>query len=161
MVVLRATAPISGVPIEGSSPLIGEMIGSSIVRFNESNSSFTDTSLINGNEYFYRIFTKDAHGNYSAPAFQVSGTPGLFGTGTIQGRVTHADTGCSLRDVVVQIIETGQSVTTKGNGKYTLSDDPADDHKVMAFKTGYVDQGKTVTVNAEETSALDFTLVPG
>ena len=63
--------------------------------------------------------------------------------------------------VPVRVTETGQSITTKGNGKYTLVDVPAGDHTVTAFKTGYlVLPGVSVTVQPGETSVVDFTLVP-
>lgn len=163
MVVLSGTATISDTPGEGSSPSVGDTIGSSNVAFTGSGSSFTDTGLTNGTQYFYRIFSKDLNGNYSTPGVEVSGTPGLFGTGTIQGRVTDADTGRGLRNVVVQIVETGRSVTTKGNGRYTLSDVPAGDYTVTAFKTGYAvgPVGELITVSTNETSVQDFTLEPG
>jgi len=164
VVVLRDTASISGAPDEGSSPSIDEMIGSSTVRFIGINPSFTDTGLTNDVEYFYRIFTKDVHGNYSTLGVEVSDSPATApaGSGTIEGKVTDADTGRGLRDVVVQIVDTGQSVTTKGNGKYTLSDVPSGSHTVSAFKTDY--EGpveESVTVNMNETAVQDFTLVPG
>ena len=101
------------------------------------------------------------HGNYSTSGIEVAGTPGLFGTGTIQGRVTDANPGRGLRDVVVQVIETGQSATTNGNGKYTLSDVPAGNYTVTAFKAGFLaPPGVSVAVQSGETSVVDFTLVP-
>ena len=101
------------------------------------------------------------HGNYSTSGIEVAGTPGLFGTGTIQGRVTDTDTGRGLRDVVVKLFNTEQSVTTKGNGKYTLSDVPAGGYTVTAFKTGYAGPvGEQVTLSAAETFVLDIVLIP-
>ena len=75
LVVLRNTATISDVPSEGSSPVLDSMIGTSVVRYISSGTSFVDTGLTNGQIYFYRIFAKDSNGNYSATGVQVSATP--------------------------------------------------------------------------------------
>jgi len=53
-----------------------------------------------------------------------------------------------------------QSVTTKGNGKYTFSDVPAGEYTVTAFKPGYVVSAEqSVTVDINETAVQNFTLV--
>ena len=159
LVLRKAATSVTEVPVEGSSPGINDSVGSGIVRHNTASTTFTDTGLTNGIEYFYKIFTKDMHSNYSTPGFEVSGTSGRIGTGTIHGRVTDAVTGRALRDVVVQI-ETGQEVTTKGNGTYTLNDVPAGEHAVTASKTGYLVGEEPVTLSAEETFVLDLVLIP-
>ncbi|MEE8060684.1 MAG: DUF2341 domain-containing protein [Gemmatimonadales bacterium] len=79
VVVLRNTATITDVPTEGSSPAVGATIGTSTVRYNLSSTSFTDTGLTNGTQYFYRIFAKDTNGNYAATGVEVSATPAVSG----------------------------------------------------------------------------------
>src|SRR3990172_7290009 len=72
VVVLRKAATITDVPVEGSSPAFDATIGTSIVRYNLSGTSFIDTGLTNGTQYFYRVFAKDPSGNYSATGVEVS-----------------------------------------------------------------------------------------
>ena len=74
LVVLRNTATISDVPAEGSSPAIDDTIGTSVVRYIASGTSFIDTGLID-TTYYYRIFAKDTNGNYAATGVEVSATP--------------------------------------------------------------------------------------
>ncbi|MBI2591786.1 MAG: fibronectin type III domain-containing protein [Candidatus Brennerbacteria bacterium] len=75
VVVIRATSLVTGVPTEGSSPAINDIIGNGIVRSTTTGTSLVDTGLTNGTAYFYRIFSKDTYGNYSATGVEVSGTP--------------------------------------------------------------------------------------
>ncbi len=77
VVVLRNTSPISDVPVEGSSPLLNTTVGAgnSVVRYISNGTSFADTGLTDGQIYYYKIFTKDSNGNYSATGVQVSVTP--------------------------------------------------------------------------------------
>jgi len=75
VVILSGTAAISDAPTEGEEPSVGNTIGSSTVVFTGSSNSFTDTGLTNSTQYFYRIFSKDLHGNYSTPGIEVSDTP--------------------------------------------------------------------------------------
>ncbi len=75
VLILRNTSSISNIPSEGSSPAVDSLIGTSIVRYTGSASPFTDTGLINGTTYFYRVFAKDIRGNYSPTGVEVSVTP--------------------------------------------------------------------------------------
>ena len=98
--------------------------------------------------------------DFSGSSLQTETACPRFPLGAL-GKVTDASTGRGIRDVVVQVTETGQSVTTKGSGKYTLSDVPAGDRTVTALRTGFlVLPGVSVTVETGETSVVDFTLVP-
>ena len=76
LVVLRNTATISDVPAEGSSSAIDDTIGTSVVRYIASGTSFIDTGLID-TTYYYRIFAKDTNGNYAATGVEVSATPSV------------------------------------------------------------------------------------
>jgi hypothetical protein len=98
VVILRNTASITDVPVEGSTPTVGDQIspGNSIVRYIASGTTFIDAGLTNGTLYYYRIFAKDTSGNYAdlgkqvsatanaaaAPNFQVAGTA-YTGTGAL------------------------------------------------------------------------------
>ncbi len=77
LVILRNTVTITAVPTEGSVPLVGDLFGTSVVRFTGTDSPFSDTGLTNGTLYYYRIFAKDTNGNYTALAStqEVSATP--------------------------------------------------------------------------------------
>jgi len=77
LVVLRNTASISDVPSEGSAPAVDSSVGTSVVRYISNGTSFIDTGLTGGTQYFYRIFAKDSNGNYSATGVQVSATPSV------------------------------------------------------------------------------------
>ncbi len=78
-VILRDTATIgsASIPSEGSSPEVDSLCSGTActVRYISNGTSFIDTSLTNGTEYFYRIFTKDTAGNYSATGVEVNATP--------------------------------------------------------------------------------------
>jgi hypothetical protein len=95
VLVLRNTATIGDVPTEGSTPAVDDPIGSSVVRYTISGTSFVDTGLTNGTQYFYRIFAKDIYGNYAATGIEVSTTPSSGFTMTT-GSYTGNGTGQSI-----------------------------------------------------------------
>src|SRR5712691_11450667 len=98
LVVLRKTATVTDVPVEGTTYSVGNTVGTSTVRYVSSSTTFTDTSLTNGTTYYYRIFAKDTSGNYSATGVEVSATPNpttTLGTGTNPGNVTLAPGGAA------------------------------------------------------------------
>jgi hypothetical protein len=86
LVVLRNTASIGDVPAEGSAPAVDSSVGTSVVRYISNGTSFIDTGLTGGTQYFYRIFAKDSNGNYSATGVQVSATPSV---GVTLGEVSN------------------------------------------------------------------------
>jgi hypothetical protein len=57
-------------------------------------------------------------------------------------------------------IDTGQSATTNRGGKYSTSDIPAGQHTATASIAGYTTETKPVTVVADQTTVVDFALVP-
>ncbi len=63
VLILRNTATIGDVPTEGSSPALNDPVGSSVLRYIASGTSFIDTGLTNGSQYFYLIFAKDSNCN--------------------------------------------------------------------------------------------------
>jgi hypothetical protein len=73
VVILRNTTTISDRPDEGGIYSQGSMIGSSTVRYVGVDGNpplppdFTDTELIGGETYYYKIFARDSCRNYSTP----------------------------------------------------------------------------------------------
>jgi hypothetical protein len=90
IVVLRGTALVTDVPTEGTGYLVGNAIGSATVACVVASPgvSCTDTGLSNGTAYYYKIFTRDVSGNYSATGVAVGpATPNVttLGTGSDPG----------------------------------------------------------------------------
>ena len=77
--------------------------------------------------------------------------------GTIIGRVT-AGQGQPLVEARVQVV--GQSLFTSASseGRYTLRGVPAGTVEVRVIRVGYVEQKKSITVAANATATLDFTM---
>jgi hypothetical protein len=73
--VLRSTASVSDVPVEGSTYATTTAIGSSVVACVGRQVSCIDTSLTPGTPYHYKIFTLDSAGNYSATGVVPTGSP--------------------------------------------------------------------------------------
>lgn len=66
VVILRNTVAFADTPVEGTTYVQGNTVGTSTVRYVGSLATFTDTGLTNGTAYYYRIFARDTCGNYSA-----------------------------------------------------------------------------------------------
>ncbi|MBX4188129.1 MAG: hypothetical protein KW793_03265 [Candidatus Doudnabacteria bacterium] len=79
LIILKNTSSISDAPVEGASYSVSDTIGSSTVIYVGSGTSLNDSGLVNDIVYYYKIFTKDASGNYSTGA-QLSATPSLTPT---------------------------------------------------------------------------------
>ncbi len=77
-VVLRKTdSAVGDIPTEGTTYPVGEFIGSSTVAcvVATPTASCIDTGLTGATAYYYKIFTKDTHGNYSASGVEPTGSP--------------------------------------------------------------------------------------
>lgn len=77
IVVLRDASAVADTPVEEATYSVGGTIGTSVVRcvVTPPTASCTDTSVVNGNSYHYKIFTKDNNGNYSATGVVPTGSP--------------------------------------------------------------------------------------
>ncbi len=78
IIVLRKTGGAVGdTPVEGSTYVVGNTIGSSTVAcvVAAPTASCADTGLVNGTAYYYKIFTKDSRINYSATGVVPTGSP--------------------------------------------------------------------------------------
>ena len=67
VVLRRAAAAVADVPAEGTTYIVGNTIGSSIVAcvVTPPAASCIDAGLTNDTAYHYKIFTRDANGNYA------------------------------------------------------------------------------------------------
>ncbi len=76
VVVLRDTVAVADTPVEGATYVVGNTIGTSVVRcvIAPPTATCTDTGLTNGTAYHYKIYAKDSNGNY-APGVVPSGSP--------------------------------------------------------------------------------------
>jgi len=83
--------------------------------------------------------------------------------GTISGTVTDFSTSQGLCQATVRVSRGSfeKLGETDQNGEYTIENVPAWPFwTIDAYKTGYVAQSTTTTVQSEETSTLDFALTP-
>ncbi len=83
--------------------------------------------------------------------------------GTISGTVTDSSTSLGLYQVTVRVSRGSfeKLGETDQNGEYTIENVPTWPFwTIDAYKTGYVAQSTTTTVQSEETSTLDFALTP-
>lgn len=66
LILRRDTLPVDGTPTEGTEYLVDDIIDSSTVRYVGSATTFTDTGLTNGTDYYYKIFSYDTYINYAS-----------------------------------------------------------------------------------------------
>jgi Carboxypeptidase regulatory-like domain len=90
------------------------------------------------------------------------GTPdGITGlaytpVGSVTGTVTDASAGAPIAGAIVSVA--GRSVTTGGDGSYTLSNLPAGNVSVTVSAYGYQSQTQAVTITANQTATLNASL---
>lgn len=75
IVLRRAGSAVSDNPIEGISYSTTSPSGNSTIACITSTSSCIDGTLDDGTTYYYKIFTRDAYGNYSQNGVTPSGSP--------------------------------------------------------------------------------------
>jgi iron complex outermembrane receptor protein len=81
-------------------------------------------------------------------------------TGTISGQVVDAETGDPMRGVNLLVVGSERGTATNAEGRYTLAL-PAGSYTLRASFVGYTATSRSVTVQAGQTSTLDFELQPG
>jgi hypothetical protein len=91
IVLRRTTSAVTDAPTEGATYSVGNTIGSSTVAcvVTAPASSCTDTGLSNGTAYYYKIFTRDANGNYSTGTVP-SGSPATPGQQTMSSAANQS-----------------------------------------------------------------------
>lgn len=77
VVLRRASSAVADVPVEGTTYVVGNTIGTATVAcvVASPTATCTDTGLTNGTPYHYKIFAKDSNGNYSATGVVPTGSP--------------------------------------------------------------------------------------
>lgn len=80
-------------------------------------------------------------------------------TGTIAGTVTNANTGMPIAGATVTV-DTGESDTTDSSGNYSIPNVSVGTHAVTASATGFQSQTQNATVNANQTTTVNFALSP-
>ncbi|MDF1563698.1 MAG: hypothetical protein P1V51_11690, partial [Deltaproteobacteria bacterium] len=91
VMILRNTASISDTPSEGSTHLQGGTLGSSYVQYVGLGTSHIATTLTNGQDYWFKAFSRDSNGNWSAGVQ----------TGPHQPAIGDSDAPCAAADLQV------------------------------------------------------------
>lgn len=85
-------------------------------------------------------------------------------TGSVEGRVTDADTGNSIPGVNVALegasLNEMRGTSTDPDGQYRLENLPAGTYELTFSIVGYGDEDRTITVDAGETTRQDVRLSP-
>ena len=87
------------------------------------------------------------------------GAPLAAQTGRITGVVTDSASKRPLVGSSIQVTQTGAVVAIKADGRYTVTGIAPGSYDLRVLLFGYAAQRKSVTVKANETVTLDFTLV--
>jgi TonB-dependent starch-binding outer membrane protein SusC len=85
------------------------------------------------------------------------GTAAAQATGSISGRVT-SEAGQPIEGAQVFLVGTTLGTRTAGNGRYTIANVPAAQHRVRAQMIGFRPEDQSVTVAAGQTATLDFSM---
>lgn len=97
-----------------------------------------------------------------APAFALllgtAMTARAQGTGTINGRVVDAENGQPISAAQVTISGTQLGRSTGDDGRFSLPNLPAGSKTLIVRRIGYQQQSRTVTLNANATITVDFSL---
>jgi hypothetical protein len=75
VIILRNTAAVSDAPADGNTYSTGGSIGTSDIVYAGNLQTYTDTSVTNGTGYFYKVFSRDTHNNYSTGSATGPHTP--------------------------------------------------------------------------------------
>jgi predicted CxxxxCH...CXXCH cytochrome family protein len=185
VLILRSTATISDAPTEGVTYVQGNTIGASDVRYVGALQTFTDLTVSNGTDYYYKIFAKDDCGNYDTGVETGPHTPAgvttTVGDGTDPsdadlcpgGLVTELDaftlqtsTGTDTVTAVEVTLAAGTAaglalveITNDGGGTVYGSDTPGSDVFTIVLGTN-IDVSTTLTQYKVRVTPLSHIAMP-
>jgi predicted CxxxxCH...CXXCH cytochrome family protein len=107
VVILRNTAAIVDRPTEGVVYAQNDTIGAATVRYAGTGLTFTDTGLLNGTDYYYSIFSRDACGNYAQGAATGPHQPVGASNGVVAGSGSATVNSCTR--ITVSATHTGDA----------------------------------------------------
>lgn len=76
--------------------------------------------------------------------------------GTIKGRVTNAEGGAPLHNVIITIVQLKRSVETDENGAFEIVDLPPGTYTALAHMEGFPDLARNVSIGSGQTATLNF-----
>lgn len=119
VVILRKTATIADIPVEGATYVANNTIGTSTVIYAGPLAAYTDLTAVNGTGYYYKIFAKDAYGNYSSTGMSAGpytpvGPTTTVGNGTAPPTPVYLAPGGLITDLdyFTLVTSTGTDVVT-------------------------------------------------
>src|SRR5437867_2365511 len=77
---------------------------------------------------------------------------------TVTGHVTDAATSKPIQGVRLQLVQTGQVITARNDGRYSFVNLGGGSYEIRVVAVGYGAEKKSVTVAAGQTATLDFAL---
>ena len=80
------------------------------------------------------------------------------GTGSVQGTVTFADDGAAVHGAVVLVVGSGLVALTAENGDFEIENVPSGTYEILAQREHLTAGRQTITVEAEHTTTVNFTL---
>ena len=133
LILRKAGSAITDAPTEGTEYSAPGTIGDSTIIYVNNGSSFTDTGLTNGTNYYYKIFAYDQYKNYASGA----------GTGPHQPFAPSIS--ITISDGTVEY-----GIVPKNTAKTTLSSDmpPSGDMQTVNYDTNV-----TVNINIKGNNA--------
>ncbi len=125
IVVLRNTSAVSDTPVEGTTYTVGNLVGAGnsyvacVVTGSPPATSCSDTGLVSGTAYHYKIFAQDSRGNYSQTGVVPTGSPATpKGTTTLS---TSSDPAPATVAPGSGIVSAGQFALTTSTGSDTVT----------------------------------------
>ena len=79
-------------------------------------------------------------------------------SGTVSGTVTDRGTNQAVQGARVQVVQTGQVVAARFDGRYTIANLAPGDYDLRVIAVGYGAERKTATVTAGGTTTVDFSM---
>jgi hypothetical protein len=127
VVLRRAGTAVGDTPVEGSTYIVGNTIGSSTVAcvVATPTAGCTDTGLTGGTAYHYKIFAKDSRDNYSQtgvvpPQSPLTPTAKVISVAISDGLITYGTMSTGEIKTTITLSDT-QTLTNDGNVSETFN----------------------------------------